>query len=51
MLNELGFDAPEAPMPGAFCAAHDFSINNSTMNDVQGNYIRDHFVACVCHHH
>jgi hypothetical protein len=49
MSNELGFDAPEAS--GAFRAAHDFAINNSTMNDVKGNYVRDHFVACVCHHH
>ena len=49
MSNELGFDAPKAS--GAFRAAHDFSINNSTMNDVQGNYVRVHFVACVCHHH
>ena len=45
MTNELGFSAPEAS--GAFRAAHDFAINNSTLNDVRGNYVRDHFVACV----
>jgi hypothetical protein len=49
MSIELGIDAPKAS--GAFRAAHDFSINNSTMNDVQGNYVRDHFLTCVCHHH
>lgn len=47
MTNELGFSAPEAS--GAFRAAHDFAINNSTLNDVRGNYVRDHFVACVDH--
>ena len=45
MSNERGFGASEAS--GAFRAAHDFAINNSTLNDVQGNYVRDHFVACV----
>jgi hypothetical protein len=47
MPNELGFGAPEAS--GAFHAAHDFAINNSTLNDVQGNLVRGHFVACVDH--
>lgn len=43
-----------APVTGqllinAFHAAHDFVIKNSTFIDVQGNYVRDHFVACVVH--
>ena len=47
MTNELRFGTPEAS--GAFRAAHDFVINNSTLNGVQGNYVRDQFVACVHH--
>jgi hypothetical protein len=48
MSNELGFGALEAS--GAFHAAHDFAIDKATFNDVQGNYVRDHFIACVDHH-
>ena len=36
---------------GAFHSAHDFAINNSTLNDVQGNYVSHRFVAGVYHHH
>ena len=52
MANELGFSTPEtgdrlALTSGAFHAAHDFTVNNSTFNDVHGNYVRDsHFIAC-----
>jgi hypothetical protein len=45
MSNDLVFSAPGAP--GAFHSAHHFAINNSTLNDVQGNYVRRRFVACV----
>ena len=44
---EFVFGAPGAP--GAFRAAHHFSIHNSTLNDVQGNYVRDHFVVPYSH--
>ena len=42
----LGFGATS----GTFHAAHDFAIDKATFNDVQGNYVRDHFVACVDYH-
>jgi hypothetical protein len=45
MPNDL---APGAP--GAFHSTHHVAINNSTLNDVQGNYVRRRFVACVYHH-
>ena len=45
MSNELAFGAPEAS--GAFRAAHDFAIDKATFTDVQGNYVRDHFIAFV----
>ena len=54
MSNELGFGAPATRQSlfltsksGSFHAAHDFTINSSTFNDVRGNYVRDHFVV-VC---
>ena len=43
MSNELAFGALKAS--GAFHAAHDFAIDKATITDVQGNYVRDHFVA------
>ena len=46
--NELVFGVPGAS--GAFHAAHHFAINNSTLNDVQGNYVSGRFVACAYHH-
>ena len=45
--NELGFGAPESGQrlflasESSFHAAHDFTINGSTFNDVRGNYVRD----------
>jgi hypothetical protein len=48
MSNELGFGAPEAS--GAFHATHDFAIDTATFNDVQGNYVCDHFIARIDHH-
>jgi hypothetical protein len=47
MSNELKLGAPGASV--TFRAVHNLAINNSTLNDVQGNYVRDHFVACVDH--
>lgn len=49
MSNGLVFGPPGAS--GVFHAAHHFAINNSTLNDVQGNYVSDRFVAYVYHHH
>ena len=48
MSNEL---VSGARASRAFHSAHHFTINNSTLNDVQGNYVSDRFVACVYHHH
>ena len=48
MSNKLVFGAGAS---GAFHSAHDFAINNSTLNDVQGNYVSHRFVAGVYHHH
>ena len=45
MSNGHEFGAPETS--GTFHAAHDFTMHNATFNDVQGNYVRDHFVACI----
>ena len=51
MSSEILFGAPGAS--GAFHTAHHFAINNSTLNDVQGDYVNvsDRFIACVYHHH
>ena len=48
MSDEVVFGAGASR---ALDSAHHFSINNSTLNDVQGNYVSDRFVACVYHHH
>ena len=48
MSNEVVFGAGASR---AFHSAHHFAINNSALNDVQGNYVSDRFVASVYHHH